>query len=102
MRRRFVGQGRYNKANYITFNSHPNYVEGDVSGDEVLYIRNNSHLVLGKKSGDGVMNVCRLNDQNCNYFHDGNAANISGLNGDVFLKLPRFYYHYRNVNGLVL
>ena len=68
-------------------------ISGDVNGEAIQWIRNNSHRVLAKKTGEGVVAVCRLDDSNSNYFHDGASADLTGAQGDVFMWLPRFWYH---------
>ena len=55
-------------------------------------IRFNSHRVLGKKTSDGVMSICKLNDNDSNFYYDGTHAALDGSEGDVFMKLPKFYY----------
>ena len=67
-------------------------VSGDINGSVIQYIRNNSHRVLAKKTADGVLTYCRLNDANSTKYYDGTAAYLDGKQGDVFLKLPEFYY----------
>lgn len=67
-------------------------VSGDINGSVIQYIRNNSHRVLAKKTADGVLTYCRLNDANSTKYYDGTAAALDGTEGDVFLKLPEFYY----------
>lgn len=68
-------------------------ISGDVNGEAIQWIRNNSHRVLAKKTGDGVVAVCRLDDSNSNYFHDGASADLTGAQGDVLMWLPKFWYH---------
>ena len=68
-------------------------ISGDVNGEAIQWIRNNSHRVLAKKTGDGVVAVCRLDDSNSNYFHDGASADLTGPQGDAFMWLPKFWYH---------
>lgn len=68
-------------------------ISGDVNGEAIQWIRNNSHRVLAKKTGEGVVAVCRLDDSNSNYFHDGASADLTGSQGDVLMWLPRFWYH---------
>ena len=67
-------------------------VSGDINGSVIQYIRNNSHRVLAKKTADGVLTYCRLNDANSTQYYDGTTAALDGTQGDVFLKLPEFYY----------
>lgn len=65
---------------------------GDIKGDQIQWIRDNSHRVLGKKTADGVMTVCELSDTNSNNYFDGTPANLDGSEGDVFMRLPEFHY----------
>lgn len=67
-------------------------VSGDINDSIIQYIRNNSHRVLAKKTADGVLTYCRLNDADSTKYYDGTAAALDGTEGDVFLKLPEFYY----------
>ena len=67
-------------------------VSGDINGIVIQYIRNNSHRVLAKKTADGVLTYCQLNDANSTQYYDGTTAALDGTEGDVFLKLPEFYY----------
>lgn len=85
------------KVNVITINqtiSDPySMVGGDVNGDVIQWIRSNSHRVLAKKTAEGKITYCRLDDSNSNLYHDGSAAKLDGTEGDVFVKLPTFYYY---------
>lgn len=73
--------------------SDPNkMISGDVNGEVVKWIRENSHRVLAKKTAEGMITYCRLDDSNSNFYHDGSAAVLNGTQGDVFVKLPTFYY----------
>lgn len=67
-------------------------VSGDINGSVIQWIRNNSHRVLAKKTADGVLTYCRLNDADSTKYYDGTTAALNGTEGDVFLKLPEFYY----------
>lgn len=67
-------------------------VSGDINGSVIQWIRNNSHRVLAKKTADGVLTYCRLNDADSTQYYDGTTATLDGTEGDVFLKLPEFYY----------
>ena len=85
------------KVNVITINqaiSDPySMVGGDVNGDVIQWIRSNSHRVLAKKTGDGKITYCRLKDNDSTKYYDGTTANLTGAEGDVFVKLPTFYYY---------
>lgn len=84
------------KYNYITLNQTvtdpATMLSGDINGEVVQYIRQNSHRVLGKYTGNGKMTYCRLKDDDGTKYHDGSAAVLTGNEGDVFLKLPEFYW----------
>lgn len=67
-------------------------VSGDINGSVIQYIRNNSHRVLAKKTANGVLTYCQLNDADSTQYYDGTTAALDGTEGDVFLKLPEFYY----------
>ena len=69
-------------------------ISGDVNGEVIQWIRQNSHRVLAKKTGEGTVTYIELDDNNSNlYAADGTAAATDGTEGDVFVKLPTFYYH---------
>ncbi len=82
--------------NTITINqSNPDpftRVSGDVNGDVIKWIRQNSHRVLTKKTAEGEIAYCRLSDSGGAKYYDGTPADLTGSEGDVFVKLPRFYY----------
>ena len=67
-------------------------VSGDINGSVIQWIKNNSHRVLAKQTADGVLTYCRLNDADSTQYYDGTTAALNGTEGDVFLKLPEFYY----------
>lgn len=67
-------------------------IDGDVNGDAIKAIRANSHRYLGKSTGNGIMTLCQLDDSDSTKYADGTPADLSGKEGDVFMKLPRFAY----------
>lgn len=68
-------------------------ITGDVNGEIIQWIRQNSHRVLAKKTGEGAVTYIELDDNNSNkYAADGSEAKTDGTEGDVFVKLPTFYY----------
>lgn len=67
-------------------------LSGDINGEHIQLIRNNSHRYLCKYTADGTMTVCQLDDTDSNLYADGSAATLTGTEGDVFMKLPKFYY----------
>ena len=68
-------------------------IGGNVNGFVIQWIRKNSHRVLAKKTGEGTVTYIELDDNNSNkYAADGSEAKTDGTEGDVFVKLPTFYY----------
>lgn len=68
-------------------------ITGDVNSEIIQWIRQNSHRVLAKKTGEGTVTYIELDDNNSNlYAADGSEAKTDGTEGDVFVKLPTFYY----------
>lgn len=67
-------------------------ISGDVNGEHIQAIRNNSHRYLGKYTASGQMTICQLADHNSDIYADGTTAVLSGGEGDVFVRLPRFWY----------
>lgn len=55
-------------------------------------IRDNSHRYLVKKTSDGEVTICQLDDNDSNYYADGTVADLTGSDGDVMMKLPTFWY----------
>ena len=68
-------------------------ITGDINGEHIRLIRSNSHRYLGKYTAEGVMTISQLDDGNSNYYKDGSAAILTGAEGDVFMRLPKFYYY---------
>lgn len=66
-------------------------ISGDINGAAIQAIRANSHRYLGKYTAENTMTICQLFDANSNYYHDGTVADLTGAEGDVFMRLPLFY-----------
>ena len=67
-------------------------ITGDVNGEHIQSIRNNSHRYLGKYTAEGTMTLCQLDDDDSTKYADGTTADLTGAEGDVFMKMPRFWY----------
>lgn len=68
-------------------------VTGDVNGDVINWIRNNSHRYLVKKTAEGKVTMCQLSDGDSNVFAgDGSTAALDGTMGDVMVHVPTFYF----------
>lgn len=66
-------------------------ISGDINGAAIQAIRANSHRYLGKYTAENTMTICQLDDTNSTLFTDGTAADLTGAQGDVFMRLPVFY-----------
>ena len=66
-------------------------ISGDINGEAIQAIRANSHRFLGKYTANGTMTICQLSDTDSTKFADGSAADLTGAQGDVFMRLPVFY-----------
>lgn len=73
-------------------------ISGDVNGDVIKSIRQQSHRYLGKYTSEGTMTLCQLDDSNSNFYADGAASVLTGAEGDVFMKMPQFYYKLEEVS----
>ena len=67
-------------------------ISGSVNSSVIQQIRANSHRYLGKYTADGQMTLCQLSDDDSTKYKDGSASILTGAEGDVFLKLPDFWY----------
>lgn len=75
-------------------------VTGDINGDVIKWIRNNSHRYLAKKTDEGKMTICQLSDGDGTVFAgDGSSAARDGSQGDVMVRIPRFYYHVQELSA---
>ena len=78
----------------------PSYMAWNEKGNTAIsWIINNIHRVLAKKTADGEMTYIRLWDYTSNYystdledFSPTKETDLTGAQGDVFVKLPTFYY----------
>lgn len=69
-------------------------ISRDINGAAIQAIRANSHRYLGKyTASSGVMTICQLSDTDSTKFADGSSADLTGAQGDVFMRLPVFYTH---------
>lgn len=65
----------------------------------IAMIRANSHRYVCKLV-DGVLEAKQLQDDHGTLYLDGSLANLTGDDGDVFMKLPQFYYKaYKDTSG---
>lgn len=73
-------------------------ITGDVNGDVIKWIRNNSHRYLAKKTAEGKVTICQLSDGNSGIFAgDGSTAPLDGSMGDVMVHVPTFYYRVQEI-----
>ena len=57
------------------------------------------HRCLCKKTGEGRMTVCQLDDGNSGKYADGGSAVLTGEEGDVMMYEP--HYWYKGVNDVI-
>ena len=75
-------------------------ITGDVNGDVIKWLRNNSHRYLVKKTAEGKVAMCQLSDFDSNVFAaDGSEASLDGTMGDVMVHIPTFYYRVQEIAG---
>lgn len=104
MKRRFMNDEEVVSVepSYITLNQNltdpAQMISGDVGGQAIQWIRDNSHRYLVKRSSSGVVYACQLDDTNSSLYHDGVAADLTGSEGDVLMLLPRFFYHSEEIS----
>lgn len=67
-------------------------LSGEINGEAVQLIRQNTHRVLAKKAAEGEVTYCRLKDDDSTKYYDGTDASLDGSEGDVFMKLPQFFW----------
>lgn len=73
-------------------------ISGNVNGEHIRLIRNNSHRYLGKYTAEGKMTICQLDDDESTHYKDGSTAILTGAEGDSFMKPPRFWYIARETS----
>ena len=104
MRRRFYVEGQLLVSNKIIIDqsiTNPlQRVSGDINGPIIQWIRENSHRYLCKYSQSaGHMVICQLDDNNSNFYFDGQASVLTGVEGDVMMRLPVFYTKFTDISG---
>lgn len=67
-------------------------ISGAVNNDTIKAIREGSHRYLGKYTSERTMTLCELDDDDSTKFTDGTDADLTGSQGDVFMKMPNFFY----------
>ena len=67
-------------------------ISGDINSSVIQAIRAGSHRYLGKYTADGQMTLCQLSDTDSTKYADGTDAVLTGAEGDVFMKMPAFWY----------
>ena len=71
-------------------------ISGDVNGSVIQNIRNNTHRYAAKKTAEGTVTICQLDDNNSNLFHSGESSTSDRF--DRFVRIPRFYYKVDDSN----
>lgn len=63
-----------------------------VCSGHLLTLLNKFHRYLGKHTSQTEQTIIRLDDKNSNRYYDGTQANLTGAEGDVWVKIPKYYY----------
>lgn len=71
-------------------------ISGDVNGSVIQNIRNNTHRYAAKKTAEGTVTICQLDDNNSNLFHSGESSTSDSF--DRFVRIPRFCYKVDDSN----
>ena len=85
------------KINSITINGTTGEVTGDIQGDVIKWIRQNSHrydVWADTEAADGVI-IKQLDDSDSQYSSYGAGINTNKTRGNyygVYVKIPKFYY----------
>ena len=70
-------------------------ISGGINSKIIQNIRSHSHRYLGKyvytEEGE-KMKLCQLDDNDSTKYFDGTSADLTGADGDVFMKMPKFWY----------
>lgn len=90
--------------NIIKIHKSTGVITGNINGPVIQWIRKNSHRVLAKNiTSESDINpkmaYIELDDTNSNKYYDGTEAKTDGTEGDVFVKLPTFYYSGATLDG---
>ena len=73
-------------------------ISGDINSTVIQQIRAESHRYLGKYTSEGQMTLCQLSDEDSTKYADGTPAIVTGKEGDVFMKMPDFWYACSEIN----
>lgn len=97
MRRALMNSGAVGSANYITLDmtitDSSKMISGDVNGEVIRWIKENSYPCVAKKTAEGQVTICRLMRTDRTKYYDGTDASADIKANDVFMRLPRFFYH---------
>lgn len=63
-----------------------------IDGDGMEDFLKRFRRCLMKSTTDHKASICYLNDSDSNYYSDGSNANLTGLEGDVMVYFPEFWY----------
>lgn len=79
--------------------SDPRNITGSVNSGAVADILSKFRRCMCKKTGEGKVSICYLDDTNSNFYHDGTSSNLTGTEGDVMVYFPEFWYKYEKINN---
>ena len=92
---------------FTNFDNKTGYIYGNTyqPSAHITKILNQRFGCLGKVTEEGTMKVCKLHNDNFNFYADNEvtalatSANLKGPDGDVFIYEPKYYY--KGINDLL-
>lgn len=78
--------------------SDPANISGDVNSGYIATLLSKFRRCLAKKTAEGEIAICYLDNDNSNYYNDGTASDTTGAEGDVFVDFPEFWYKYEKID----
>lgn len=107
MRRRFfnkIGGGDLPTDNFMVFDKSVSYPSNITISEDSDFLNrlttiSGFYRVLCKSAmGGREVFVCRLKDNDSNFYFDGSPADLTGPEGDVMVVLPEFWYKWYKVD----
>jgi hypothetical protein len=93
MRRRFLYSSPVTQLVFDQSISDPANITGAGTG-AIVDILAKMRRCLCKKTAEGEVTICYLDNNNSNYYEDGSGAMLNGIEGDVMVYKPAFWYKY--------
>ncbi|WP_313418838.1 hypothetical protein [Sphingobacterium multivorum] len=88
-------------ANYTNHDNKTGYQYGNkyVPNGHVTRILNKRFGCLGKQVVNGTMQICKLSDNDFNFYSDNSPAKLDTTEGDAFMYEPKYWY--KGINDIL-